>query len=226
MTKQYKTTAFDLDRIRVQVVRKPIKNLILRVYSPDEVKLSAPLRLSNQAIADYLWSKQAWIQLQCQRLAAIPRMINHESILLWGEVYPYTQHLTPRRMYITQDEQGIHGFFPQHATLATRQRVLHAWLRQQLMEGLPALIQHWQTIIGVEVREWGIKAMKTRWGSCNPRAQRIWLNLQLIHKPPACLQAVLVHELVHLLEPSHNSRFYALMTQFLPEWRACQNYLK
>lgn len=223
---KYKTIAFHLDGLAVQVVRKRIKHLILRVYSPELVKLSVPWHLSDHEISGHLRSKHAWIQLQRQRLAAVPPVICHEKIMLWGDSYPYTQHISSGRMRIIQDTQGIHGFFPEGTVLATQQRVLNTWLRQQLVADLPELIQHWQTVMGVEVREWGIKSMKTRWGSCNPRARRIWLNLQLIHKPKACLESVLVHELVHLLEPSHNSRFYALMTQFLPEWRVCQNYLK
>jgi predicted metal-dependent hydrolase len=91
---------------------------------------------------------------------------------------------------------------------------------------IPDLIEQREAQMGVSVNAYGIKAMKTRWGSCNPRAGRIWLNLYLIHKPRICLEAVLVHEMVHLLEPSHNQRFYALMTQFMPEWKTCQNYLK
>jgi predicted metal-dependent hydrolase len=87
---------------------------------------------------------------------------------------------------------------------------------------LPGLIARWEQIIGVNVADWGIKKMKTRWGSCNTRARRIWMNLSLIRKPQLCLEYVLVHELVHLLEASHNQRFYALMTQYMPNWREHQ----
>lgn len=98
--------------------------------------------------------------------------------------------------------------------------------REQMKALLPPLFEKWEAIIGVKANEWGIKAMKTRWGSCNTVKKRIWLNLHLMHKPQICLEYVLVHELVHLLEPSHNKRFYALMTEFMPEWKAHRQLLK
>ena len=97
--------------------------------------------------------------------------------------------------------------------------------RQQMKALLPPLFEKWEAIIGVKASEWGVKAMKTRWGSCNTVKKRIWMNIHLMHKPRICLEYVLVHELVHLLEPSHNQRFYALMTEFMPEWKAHQQLL-
>jgi len=98
--------------------------------------------------------------------------------------------------------------------------------RQQMKELLPPLFEKWEAIIDVKAHEWGVKAMKTRWGSCNTVKKRIWINLHLIHKPRICLEYVLVHELVHLLEASHNKRFYALMTEFMPDWKAHRQLLK
>lgn len=96
----------------------------------------------------------------------------------------------------------------------------------QMKAILPPLFEKWEVIIGVKAHEWGVKAMKTRWGSCNTVKKRIWINLHLIHKPRVCLEYVLVHELVHLLEASHNKRFYALMTEFMPDWKAHRQLLK
>jgi len=98
--------------------------------------------------------------------------------------------------------------------------------RQQMKELLPPLFEKWEAMIGVKAHEWGVKAMKTRWGSCNTVKKRIWINLYLIHKPRICLEYVLVHELVHLLEASHNKRFYAFMTEFMPDWKAHRQLLK
>ena len=213
--------AYDLQGIVVQVVRKSIKHLILRVYPPTgEVKLSAPLAVPWPDVEAYLWSKQAWIQAQRQRFA-----LADASVCLWGETLPLVQHVTAGKMSVMQDEHGVQAFFHPEASPELKQAVLNTWYREQLSGCLPELISHWQVVIGVQVNAWGIKRMKTRWGSCNPRAQRIWLNLRLIHKPKVCLEYVLVHEMVHLLEASHNRRFYALMQQFLPEWKTCQNYL-
>lgn len=98
--------------------------------------------------------------------------------------------------------------------------------REQMKALLPPLFEKWEAMIGVKANQWGVKTMKTRWGSCNTIKKRIWINLHLIHKPQICLEYVLVHELVHLLEPSHNKRFYALMTQFMPEWEEYRELLK
>ena len=97
--------------------------------------------------------------------------------------------------------------------------LLNDWYRRRLKELVPDLIAKWQPVVGVQVADWGIKKMKTRWGSCNTRDHRVWLNLELAKKPPRCLEYVLVHELVHLLESHHNDRFKALMDQFMPQWQ-------
>jgi hypothetical protein len=98
--------------------------------------------------------------------------------------------------------------------------VLAEWYRERLKEQIPSLIDKWGKRMGVEVRAWGIKQMKTRWGTCNARAQRIWLNLELAKKSDRCLEYVLVHEMVHLLERKHSDRFIALMNEFMPQWRS------
>ncbi len=100
-----------------------------------------------------------------------------------------------------------------------RQQILNDWYRRYMKEIIPDLIQKWEPTIGVRVNDWGVKKMKTRWGSCNIRDRRIWLNLDLAKKPPHCLEYVLVHEMVHLLERHHNDRFKSFMDQFLPQWR-------
>ena len=100
-----------------------------------------------------------------------------------------------------------------------REQVLLGWYRRQLKELIPPLIAHWEPILGVQVAAWGVKAMKTRWGTCNPAARRIWLNLELVKKPPDCLEYIVEHEMVHLLERGHGDRFVAHMDRFLPRWR-------
>jgi predicted metal-dependent hydrolase len=103
---------------------------------------------------------------------------------------------------------------------------LSAWYRAHLKEQLPALIARWEAVVGVQVHDWGVKQMKTRWGTCSIRARRIWLNLELIKHPPVCLEYVVVHELVHLHERLHNARFWGLMDRFMPDWRPAQQALK
>ena len=106
-----------------------------------------------------------------------------------------------------------------------RKRVLQAWYRQQLKDLIPPLIAKWESAIAVRVAEWGVKQMKTKWGVCNIRARRIWLNLELAKRPIHCLEYVIAHELVHLLERRHNDRFKALLTGFVPNWKSLRQEL-
>jgi len=115
---------------------------------------------------------------------------------------------------------------PRARTVPPRDKVLETAQRKLLRSLIPPLLDKWQPVLGVQTSFWGIKRMKTRWGTCNPSAKRIWLALALATKPPELLEYVVVHELVHLLEPSHNARFKALMTQFLPDWKRLREQLK
>ena len=108
---------------------------------------------------------------------------------------------------------------------AQRERVMFAWYRRQLKQLVPPLIAKWEAIVGVDVAEWRVKQMKTKWGTCNPAAGRIWLNLELIKKPVNCLEYIIVHEMVHLLERQHNDRFVAYMDKFMPQWRLLRDEL-
>ena len=110
-------------------------------------------------------------------------------------------------------------------TADQRNRVLHQWYRQRLKELIPPLIQKWQAVLGVAVADWGVRKMKTQWGTCNPEARRIWLNLELAKKPVQCLEYIIAHEMVHLHERHHNDRFIALMDQHLPQWRVHRTIL-
>lgn len=105
-------------------------------------------------------------------------------------------------------------------TASERERILHRWYRRQLKELIPPMVEKWQRVVGVEAKQWAIKKMKTKWGACNADACRIWLNLELAKKPVPCLEYIIVHELVHLVERHHGDRFNALMNEFLPQWKA------
>ena len=106
-----------------------------------------------------------------------------------------------------------------------REEALLAWYRAQLKALIPTLLEKWQPVLGVQARHWGVKKMKTKWGSCNTVAKRLWINLELAKKPTMCLEYIVVHELVHLIERSHSDRFTALMDGFLPNWRSCRETL-
>jgi len=216
----------EIQGLQVEVRRKPIKHLHLAVHPPDgRVRVSAPDFMGDEAIRLAVINKLSWIRRQQRRFQAQPRqsqreMVSGESHYYRGQRYllrviekdaPPTVRIAGQRTLELQVRPG--------SDRARREAVLYDWYRAQLKEQIPPLIAKWEPVVGVQVADWRIKRMKTRWGTCNIQARRIWLNLELIKKPPQCLEYVLVHEMVHLLERHHNERFHALMTQFMPNWR-------
>lgn len=220
----------DLDGVSIELHRKKIKNINLRINADGVVKLSAPAKCPIGYIEQYLLEKKAWILFHQARLvgrnaATVQVFEQGASYAFQGQVYQLHIHEYSAVARVVLDAPYIHCFVKATATAALIKAMLLAWQRQEMQALLPALIQKWEPIIGVQVNEWGVKVMKTRWGSCQTQAKRIWLNLNLMQKPPICLEYVLVHELVHLLEASHNKRFYAFMTQFMPQWQSYKKQL-
>jgi predicted metal-dependent hydrolase len=218
--------------LTVEVVRKDIKNLHLGVYPPNgRVRVAAPLVVSDEAVRLAVIGKLGWIKRQQAKFEAQPRqsqreMVNGESHYFLGQRYRLRvlAYTGPPRIRCSGAD-FLDLFVRPETTVEQRQRVLEDWYREQLRGRIPALLEQWQPVLGVAAAEWGIRKMKTRWGSCNIRARRVWFNLELAKKPARCLEYVVVHELVHLLERNHNARFKALMEQHLPTWRACREEL-
>lgn len=216
----------EIDGISITVIRKPIKNMNLRIYPPDgRVQISAPLRLNIKQIHKWVETKREWLhtqraKLQDKPVPSEPTMEKGEQHYFLGQ--PYTLTLVDPSfspLVVLKDNQLLLSI-KENATALEKHIYLKKWYLAQMKSIVPELIKKWQPIIGVQVVEWGAKTMKTRWGSCNVRTRRIWLNLVLIQKPILCLEYVLVHEMVHLLEASHNARFYQLMDKFMPDWRS------
>lgn len=218
--------------ITIEVVRKPIKHLHLGVYPPaGRVRVSAPLRVDDEAVRLAVITRLAWIRKRQRAFEEQARqskreMLTGESHFAWGQRYRLEVRDTSGRPSIRL-EPGHRLALAARPDVgpAERRAVLERWYRRALKAEIPDLIAKWQPVIAVRLEEWGVKRMKTKWGSCNPTAKRIWLNLELAKKPPECLEYVLVHEMVHLLEPSHNERFRALMSEFLPRWRSFREEL-
>ena len=219
--------------ISVQVVRKDIKNLHLSVYPPDgHVRVAVPSQMTDDNIRLAVISRLGWIKKQQTRFQAQPRqskreMVTGESHYVFGKRYRLEVMERWGRHEITIKNNSTLQLFVNPGTSTTnRTLVLNQWYRDQLKERIPDLLNHWQSVIGEQVSDWGIKRMKTRWGTCNIAERRIWLNLELAKKPVECLQYVLVHELVHLLERHHNERFKAYMDKYLPQWQRYRDVLK
>ncbi|MGH6635537.1 MAG: M48 family metallopeptidase [Gammaproteobacteria bacterium] len=209
----------------VEVIRKDIKHLHLRVYPPHgRVRVAAPLMVSDDAVRLAVIGKLSWIKKQQAKFDAQPRqspreMVNGESHYFLGQRYRLRvlEHRGPAR--VGRGIAFLDLYVRPETTAEQHERILQQWYRGQLKALIPPLLEKWQPVIGVQVSDWGVKKMKTRWGTCNIVARRIWFNLELAKKPVQCLEYIAVHELVHLLERHHNDRFRALMDQFMPQWR-------
>jgi len=211
--------------LSVEVVRKSIKNLHLGVYPPEgRVRVAAPLAVSDDAVRRAVIGKLGWIKRQQAKFYAQPRqgkreMIDGESHYFQGQRYRLRIVECTGRPKVILNKSRLELHVHPESTTEERERTLQRWYRVRLRELVVPLLEKWQPVVGVEPFAWGIRKMKTKWGSCNTQSSRIWLNLELAKKPVSCAEYVLVHELVHLLERTHSDRFRALMDQFLPQWR-------
>lgn len=221
------TRSITVSDIEVHIERKNIKNLHLGVYPPNgRVRVAVPLVISDDAVRLAVVGKLGWIRRQQAKFADQPRqsarqMVSGESHYFLGQRYLLHVHEQPSKQYAALD--GVHRlnlFVNPGRTTAQREAVLARWYRQQLAEQLlPPLLTQWQAALGVQASAWGIKKMKTRWGSCNTVRQRVWFNLELAKKPLPCLEYVVVHELAHLLVPNHSADFKAVLDRHLPHWK-------
>lgn len=226
-----KTSLLELEDLKITVTYKAVKHVRLTVRPPEgETQVSAPLTMNPETVRVLILSKLDWIKAQRQKLLsqerpAPPRYLDGESHFFQGRRYllRIVEQPAPPKVNLTPD--ALELYVRPHTSLEKRRQLLGEWRRRQLKTAIASLIAKYEPIIGVKVEEFGVKRMKTRWGTCNPRASRIWLNLELAQKPLPCLEYVVVHEMAHLLEPRHNDRFWRLLDQFYPQWRACQEEL-
>ena len=218
--------------LTVEVVRKPIKNLHLGVYPPQgRIRVAAPLAVDDEAVRLAVVGKLGWIKRQRAKFQAQPRqsqrrMVSGESHYFLGQRYRLRVDETTGALRIALRGKATMDLFARPNTSTERRtKVLHDFYRAELRRLLPELLEKWQAKLGGEGRTWGIKRMKTKWGTCNIEARRIWLNLELAKKPVQCLEYILVHELTHLLERHHNEHFTGLLDRHLPQWRTLREEL-
>ena len=226
------SSLLQIGSIGVLVIRKPIKNLHLSVLPPEgSVRVSSPLGMNDDAIRTLIATKIPWIRKQKAKFEGQERQtkreyVSGESHYFLGRRYrlEVVYENVPPRAGLKGKDKIILRVRP-NSTLGRREQVLLDWYRSELRRISEELLDAWQKRIGVAAESWGIKRMKTRWGTCNQRAGRIWLNSELAKKPVACIEYVVVHELVHLIERKHNERFVGLMTRHLPKWRSLKEEL-
>lgn len=225
------STQIQLGGIAVDVIKKDIKNVHLSVYPPTgRVRISAPLDMDIRTIRVFAISKLGWVKQQQKKLRGQERetareFLDRESHYLWGQ--RYLLKLIEKDAVPSVEVKHRHlilnvrpGF-----TYEKKRALLEEWYRVHLKKAVPPLLVQWRHVIGVEVNDFFVQSMKTKWGSCNPVARTIRLNTELAKKPRQCLEYILVHEMVHLLEATHNGRFVALMNHFMPKWQLLRSEL-
>lgn len=224
-------TRLDLGGLRVDVVRKDIKNIHLGVYPPSgTVRIAAPDWVTLEAVRLFAIGKLGWIKRQQQKLRdqerEAPReFVERESHYLWGRRYLLRVIEKDAAPVIELRHRRLLLQVRPHTEPARREELLDAWYRTQIREEVPKLLKKWEPLVGRRVSRFYVQRMKTKWGGCNPAARTIRLNTELAKKPPECLEYIVVHELAHLREPTHGERFVALMDRLLPHWRDCRSML-
>jgi len=210
-------TQVKLGDIAVDVTLKDIKNVHLSVYPPaGRVRISAPKRMSIDTIRVFAISKLDWIKQQQTKLREQERetpreYVDRESHYVWGKRYLLTVSVSDEPPLIELKHSRMLLLVRPGTDELKRQALLEAWYREQIKTAVPPLLTLWQPLLGVRVERFFVQRMKTKWGSCSPVTSGIRLNTDLAKKPRECLEYIVVHEMVHLLEPTHNRRFVALM---------------
>jgi predicted metal-dependent hydrolase len=216
----------EVNGFSVDVVRKDIKNLHMAVYPPNgRIRVAVPLLLNDEAVRLAVIERLAWIKRQQRKFREQDRQSKREYVTGESHYFQggrYRLNVIEREGHgqvIIRNKKILDLYVRPGSSLEQRQRIVRAWYRSYLRNLIPALIAKWEQVMGVEVGHWGIKQMKTKWGTCNIDQSRILVNLELVKKTPRSLEFILVHEMVHLLERHHNDNFKAYMDKFLPSWR-------
>jgi predicted metal-dependent hydrolase len=219
------TETFQIGEISIQVTRKAIKNVHLSVHPPDgRVTLVAPTTTRLDVARAYAISRLGWIREQQEKLRnqarETPRQfIERESHFIWGRRHLMTIKYAEAKPFVALDHKRITLTVRPGANAEKRAEIIHEWHKSLLHEVVPSIIQKWQPKLKVHVSSYFLQRMKTKWGSCNHRDCHIRLNTELVKKPKDLLEYVIVHEMVHLLEPTHSERFIAILQKHYPTWR-------
>jgi len=220
-----------LGEITIEVARKAVKNVHLSVHPPDgRVTLVAPSNTRLEVARAYAIAKLGWIRDQQEKLRSQARetarqYVERESHYLWGRRYLLSVEEKEARPDVRLDHKRIILTVRPGSDRDKRAEIMHAWHRRLLHEAVPPLIEKWERKLGVKVSRYFLQRMKTKWGGCNPKAGTIRLNTELVKKPKDLLEYIIVHEMVHLIEPTHSERFLSILDKNYPAWREARDEL-
>lgn len=221
-----------VEEIPVEIVRKRIKNMYLRVLGPEgRVQVTAPQRISEDSILLFVQSKISWIRRQQALLQDLPQPEEHqyvsgETLSVWGQPYILQVGTCSRGHSVALEGDQVLLTLRAGSSAEQREAILRAWYRSLLKDQVEMLLPRWEAITGLWCSGWQSKYMTSRWGTCNTSTRKIWLNVQLAQKPLACLEYVILHELAHLKVRGHGADFKALLDQYMPDWRERRKLLK
>lgn len=216
-----------IEDLEIEITKKNIKNINLSIHGPNgAVKVSAPNYVEDEIIRKFIISRVPWIKKHRLRYESKEPIIDKEYIS--GEIHSYfgqeyslkVNYQGINRSRVEISNNSIIMYLPEGCRPEKKELVLQEWYRKQLKEAIPPIIEKYEIIMGVNVETWGIKKMKTRWGTCNTKDKRLWVNLELAKKPTQCLEYIVVHEMAHLIERGHGDRFKYIMDQYYPNWRS------
>ena len=216
--------------IDVQVNKKNIKNMHLSVKPPlGKVVVSAPLLLSTKSIENFVRLNLGWIKKQQEKFINQPRMsarqyVSGETYYIFGKQF-FLEFIPSKKRTFKIDGTKILLYMPENASVENRQKFIREKFRKILIEQLERLIPKWEETTKLHCESFKTKYMTTRWGTCNSKAKRIWINLQMVEKPLECLEYIILHELIHLKISNHGKDFIEMMNQFMPDWKDRKNLL-
>lgn len=221
----------DVDGIDVELVFKPIKRIRLTVSPPEgHVRVSVPLGVDLEFVIGRVYERLDWIRAHQNRLHEIAvlakaDMVTGEPHYVWGKRHELVvlDGIGPAKIRLEGDRLILQ--VPMKTSPERTRGLLESWYRRELVRAIPPMINIWHPIVGACPTAWGVRRMKTRWGSCNTTTGKIWLSLELAKKDPESLEHVIVHELAHLIEHGHGPRFKQILDGAMPDWRARQRRL-
>jgi len=215
-----------ISNLTIETIRKDIKNIHLGVYPPNgRIRMAVPLRTSDESARLFAISKTPWIKKQQKAFSKYPRQtprkyVAGETHYIFGKAYLLDVISSDKPVKIeTKKKTHVVLYVKPKTTIKQKEKIFENYYRSELNDIISKSTKKWEKKVGVKVKELKIKKMKTKWGTCNDRDNRIWLNLELAKKPFHCIDYVLVHELVHLKERKHNDRFMELLESAYPKWQ-------
>ena len=219
-----------VEDIEIELIRKSIKHMHLYVLRPDgRVRITAPMRLSTERIVEFITSRTDWIRAQRARIAAEPRIApltysDGETIMIFGKPY-ILEVISSNKNNFSYLLGKAELYCKPSSTPEQRKAIVEKALRESLYAKIKPLFEKWELITGLKPSSYQVKKMKTRWGTCNTRTKKIWLNLELVHKSDECIEYVIMHELAHLRVSDHGKDFIAIMDYYMPRWKEIREAL-